>query len=72
MHQPACAPGGRPEEVGSFALLALLHGNLDLLPVCIDRCYDRDQRVARGYFQVRGGLPLQSGRRGMMEGQGLQ
>lgn len=26
--------------------------NLDLFPVCLDRCYDCNKGVARGYFQV--------------------
>ncbi|MEB3185691.1 MAG: hypothetical protein VKM97_07385 [Cyanobacteriota bacterium] len=38
--------------VASSALTALLESNLDLLPTCIDRCYDADPAISTGYFQV--------------------
>ncbi|GAX77696.1 hypothetical protein CEUSTIGMA_g5139.t1 [Chlamydomonas eustigma] len=39
-------------EVARIALLHMLQANPELLTPCIDRCYDRDNRVARGFFQV--------------------
>ncbi|KAG1675965.1 hypothetical protein FOA52_014209 [Chlamydomonas sp. UWO 241] len=49
-------PGGSgvsKSEVAHTALLNLLSANVEVLfPVCLDRCYDKDATVSRGYFQA--------------------
>jgi hypothetical protein len=52
MPAPAGAKGGGRAEVGRTALRNLLQANLELFPTVLDRCYDKDGAVARGYFQV--------------------
>lgn len=44
-----CVP---KDSVGRTALFNLLCSNLDMFSVCVDRCYDRDSKVATGSFQV--------------------
>lgn len=44
-----CVP---KDSVGRTALFNLLRSNLDMFSVCVDRCYDRDPRIATGSFQV--------------------
>jgi hypothetical protein len=40
------------DAVGRSALFQLLRSNLDMFPVCVDRCYYRDMRIATASFQV--------------------
>lgn len=40
-------------DVGRTALLSLLRSNLEMFSVYVDRCYDRDARIATASFQVR-------------------
>ena len=44
--------GPSKRTVAHSALLNLLQSNLDLFDVFVDRCYDGDPRVAKGYFKV--------------------
>jgi hypothetical protein len=46
-------PAVPKDAVGRTALLNLLRSNLEMFSVCVDRCYDRDPRVATASFQVR-------------------
>lgn len=46
-------PAVPKDSVGRTALFNLLRSNLDMFSVCVDRCYDRDHRIATGSFQVR-------------------
>jgi len=46
-------PAVPKDAVGRTALLHLLRSNLEMFSVCVDRCYDRDTRIATGSFQVR-------------------
>lgn len=39
--------------VGRTALLNLLRSNPEMFSVCVDRCYERDARIAAASFQVR-------------------
>lgn len=45
-------PAVPKETVGRTALLNLLRSNLEMFSVCVDRCYDRDNRIATASFQV--------------------
>lgn len=45
-------PAVPKDAVGRTALLNLLRSNLEMFSVCVDRCYDRDARVATASFQV--------------------
>lgn len=45
-------PAVPKDIVGRTALLNLLRSNLEMFSVCVDRCYDRDTRIATGSFQV--------------------
>jgi hypothetical protein len=57
-------PAVPKDAVGRTALLNLLRSNLEMFSVCVDRCYDRDARIATASFQVRSkavcGLPSSS------------
>lgn len=46
-------PAVPKDAVGRTALLHLLRSNLEMFSVYVDRCYDRDTRIATGSFQVR-------------------
>ncbi|WIA40102.1 hypothetical protein OEZ86_013510 [Tetradesmus obliquus] len=45
-------PAVPKDAVGRSALFQLLRSNLDMFPVCVDRCYYRDPRIAATSFQV--------------------
>ena len=48
-------PGGvgpAKSLVAQTALLHLLSTNVDLFPICVDRCYGSQATVSRAYFQV--------------------
>lgn len=45
-------PAVPKDAVGRSALFQLLRSNLDMFPVCVDRCYYRDPRIAAASFQV--------------------
>lgn len=46
-------PAVPKDAVGRTALLNLLRSNLEMFSVYVDRCYDRDARIATASFQVR-------------------
>jgi hypothetical protein len=56
-------PAVPKDAVGRTALLNLLRSNLEMFSVCVDRCYDRDPRVATASFQVRRAAPWSSSSR---------